>query len=102
MILRPPKSPLFPYTTLFRSSVKLAAARRNASVALLRGDTVESHSRRSEEHTSELQSHLNIVCPLLLSKEILTQLHASSRTKYSSQLGRCCLAIPTALLHYLQ
>src|SRR5260221_3484637 len=65
MIRRPPRSTLFPYTTLFRSTDP--PGRRG------RGDTPrarharESH-RRSEEHTSELQSHSDLVCRLLLEK----------------------------------
>src|SRR5579875_3240302 len=66
---RPPRSTLFPYTTLFRSSPTISAASGDGVVA---GMTV-SHSRRptsrrSEEHTSELQSHSDLVCRLLLEK----------------------------------
>src|SRR5260370_30694527 len=87
MIRRPPRSTLFPYTTLFRSTVVpsrnhcsdvngLYEATRCASVpppidtpilvAVLTGGT--RFAARSEEHTSELQSHLNLVCRLLLEK----------------------------------
>src|SRR6266571_7904411 len=63
MIRRPPRSTLFPYTTLFRSSPR---ARSNPG----RGDHRESSARgRSEEHTSELQSHVNLVCRPLLEKK---------------------------------
>src|SRR5260370_24925378 len=69
MIRRPPRSTLFPYTTLFRSpSTARAPGRRepsSAGSARLR----ECPVRRSEEHTSELQSHLNLVCRLLLEKK---------------------------------
>src|SRR5260370_7339392 len=63
MIRRPPRSTLFPYTTLFRST---RCCHRPARLA--------THHRlppahRSEEHTSELQSHLNLVCRLLLEKK---------------------------------
>src|SRR5256885_3507842 len=81
MIRRPPRSTLFPYTTLFRShSVHLIArqclgdgrAGRAHSVALLvevaRGHAYRQ-SGRSEEHTSELQSPCNLVCRLLLEKK---------------------------------
>src|SRR5688572_31791286 len=79
MIRRPPRSTLFPYTTLFRSSG--AARRRSARPT---GSTDCSHSTtdrcrtcprvtprtsRSEEHTSELQSQSNLVCRLLLEKK---------------------------------
>src|SRR5260370_1153891 len=66
MIRRPPRSTLFPYTTLFRSSASHAT-----SLLFFRG-TVRcppAQRNRSEEHTSELQSHLNLVCRLLLEKK---------------------------------
>src|SRR5690242_20813476 len=91
MIRRPPRSTLFPYTTLFRSSAsnsarassfrqsrRRAADRRNAHVLRSRGGDPcrgwrtrhhQSHRVRSEEHTSELQSHVNLVCRLLLEKK---------------------------------
>src|SRR5260370_4482580 len=98
MIRRPPRSTLFPYTTLFRSKVtgvdvsdamlKEARGRLKAlglaGVSLIRGDDdlsavagafdfvhsfIVSDQARSEEHTSELQSHLNLVCRLLLEKK---------------------------------
>src|SRR6202022_5183851 len=66
MIRRPPRSTLFPYTTLFRSAVigspteSLPGSGRRSS---------EDSSPRSEEHTSELQSHSDLVCRLLLEKK---------------------------------
>src|SRR2546430_5347205 len=80
MIRRPPRSTLFPYTTLFRSErlmrpYELSVVRDDApDRALLRGpDLVEQLHRldepRSEEHTSELQSQSNLVCRLLLEKK---------------------------------
>src|SRR5688572_31547238 len=88
MIRRPPRSTLFPYTTLFRSGI-VAAERAAPAPAVVRIDAdqpaVESHRlagvdpverlrhrrarRRSEEHTSELQSQSNLVCRLLLEKK---------------------------------
>src|SRR5260370_4542611 len=91
MIRRPPRSTLFPYTTLFRSCERRARRRRQpVAVArrrsghdlerqrravpdqqwneLDRGGPADGHDR-SEEHTSELQSHLNLVCRLLLEKK---------------------------------
>src|SRR5260370_21027795 len=69
MIRRPPRSTLFPYTTLFRSSssCRVTAIRgcRCAASKAVFGCPI----MRSEEHTSELQSHLNIVCRLLLAKK---------------------------------
>src|SRR5215204_6057467 len=65
MIRRPPRSTLFPYTTLFRSRVRRAALPRVG-----RGDRRGDPRRpRSEEHTSELQSHSDLVCRLLLEKK---------------------------------
>src|SRR5260370_22419788 len=93
MIRRPPRSTLFPYTTLFRSrvsTVTFGARPRVALSRLLRSGSrgafpfttsarllqkrcaslgFSSSVRRSEEHTSELQSHLNLVCRLLLEKK---------------------------------
>src|SRR2546426_8973807 len=83
MIRRPPRSTLFPYTTLFRSLgapgrfVAECVSRRHAKRVVLgeirRGggeDTAQIHLRhRSEEHTSELQSPCNLVCRLLLEKK---------------------------------
>src|SRR5436190_7725574 len=78
MIRRPPRSTLFPYTTLFRSHLlrardvarqqQPAAEQRNVHrLEVVRRDGVEV--RRSEEHTSELQSHSDLVCRLLLEKK---------------------------------
>src|SRR5688572_31794644 len=86
MILRPPRSTLFPYTTLFRSDEQaLAALEEEAAGAgqrtlVLEGadarggqqqriDGGRGHAARSEEHTSELQSQSNLVCRLLLEKK---------------------------------
>src|SRR5256885_11691355 len=68
MIRRPPRSTLFPYTTLFRSRVRWVAPRPQLERRRreLNADTVNA---RSEEHTSELQSPCNLVCRLLLEKK---------------------------------
>src|SRR5690242_20853093 len=93
MIRRPPRSTLFPYTTLFRSDQRVKDARVfrvrymaryigeiAVGLALRRidfdlGKTIglEHRHDRSEEHTSELQSHVNLVCRLLLEKKKTTQ-----------------------------
>src|SRR5437588_9886646 len=67
MIRRPPRSTLFPYTTLFRSIAPLAESRFNIAKSALKG--LEYAALRSEEHTSELQSHSDLVCRLLLEKK---------------------------------
>src|SRR2546422_7237509 len=74
MIRRPPRSTLFPYTTLFRSVLEarmlaqLFRARLREILHLRLGAEVQA-SGRSEEHTSELQSRLHLVCRLLLEKK---------------------------------
>src|SRR5260221_8372965 len=87
MIRRPPRSTLFPYTTLFRSAMPAAKGREMRNVTRAAGtglnfsidvgsctnpDPVrlrKTKGRRSEEHTSELQSHSDLVCRLLLEKK---------------------------------
>src|SRR5260370_13323338 len=79
MIRRPPRSTLFPYTTLFRSAEAIVLNQNRyqlAELGLTRSFGKISQRfaskfcrTRSEEHTSELQSHLNIVCRLLLEKK---------------------------------
>src|SRR5205807_9591797 len=77
LIRRPPRSTLFPYTTLFRSRVCRGRSRSSPTTSIaICGTTARSsrtspHSRRtrSEEHTSELQSPCNLVCRLLLEKK---------------------------------
>src|SRR2546430_4148987 len=70
MIRRPPRSTLFPYTTLFRSHEHNAAIRHPAILGLEQArDRLERGRLRSEEHTSELQSQSNLVCRLLLEKK---------------------------------
>src|SRR5690242_21831145 len=73
MIRRPPRSTLFPYTTLFRSDRRIfvRAYCHYASVVTPAGERPEGERQgcRSEEHTSELQSHVNLVCRLLLEKK---------------------------------
>src|SRR5437899_7175859 len=77
MIRRPPRSTLFPYTTLFRSIAAIAALRRAAARFPEQGGRLEvlllaaqvAAQKRSEEHTSELQSLRHLVCRLLLEKK---------------------------------
>src|SRR5579864_9677385 len=65
MIRRPPRSTLFPYTTLFRSAGSAVRPSRGRGT----GEPRRRCVGRSEEHTSELQSHVNLVCRLLLEKK---------------------------------
>src|SRR5260370_28771016 len=90
MIRRPPRSTLFPYTTLFRSQAAPDFARvvdgvvaRNACMSA-RGHKQRCQNSRSEEHTSELQSHLNLVCRLLLEKKKTPAIWAPPRANSSS------------------
>src|SRR5437762_6127958 len=102
MIRRPPRSTLFPYTTLFRSEKQNEGdtaprredkpARHKAKrVSSLRGDNPVRHKRadyhhyrqnRSEEHTSELQSPMYLVCRLLLEKKKNNTTNKTKTTKY--------------------
>src|SRR5438270_2524363 len=68
MIRRPPRSTLFPYTTLFRSNAGVPALRCHGIRACGIGQN-QGRIPRSEEHTSELQSQSNLVCRLLLEKK---------------------------------
>src|SRR5260370_26445348 len=73
MIRRPPRSTLFPYTTLFRSRIPDGrygtAGIAHAQIPMVFSRRWVPLEIRSEEHTSELQSHLNLVCRLLLEKK---------------------------------
>src|SRR2546430_13460649 len=102
MIRRPPRSTLFPYTTLFRSRKAMVTAKKL---------TVEQANRifrdpaampaRSEEHTSELQSQSNLVCRLLLEKKKkiivctseMTRTHSTNRYTDDPQI-RLCVQTP--------
>src|SRR2546425_5551213 len=90
MIRRPPRSTLFPYTTLFRSQKFLRASTSFAGVRspvqlIIRGASrkrsLNPSFRRSEEHTSELQSLAYLVCRLLLEKKNTTPGQCGSRQK---------------------
>src|SRR5260370_1560961 len=96
MIRRPPRSTLFPYTTLFRSGRRRGAARRLAGSRACR-PAAGDRRRRSEEHTSELQSHLNLVCRLLLEKK--KKISITLRPHADTQLPRA-RRLPTELLHH--
>src|SRR5260370_23137251 len=102
MIRRPPRSTLFPYTTLFRSNLHKPSMPKLGTEHGIAGDTLTMaclsdpgktlKAARSEEHTSELQSHLNLVCRLLLEKK-----------KKEEQVLSLCATRETGLLkHYVQ
>src|SRR5256884_5374007 len=100
MIRRPPRSTLFPYTTLFRSNGDPNVAKlQGYTIGLydelerISGQSCGLHRTRSEEHTSELQSRLHLVCRLLLEKKKKNQLEIQraqqiSRPSYMQQVSR--------------
>src|SRR2546427_6284369 len=84
MIRRPPRSTLFPYTTLFRSpSTGRTTPVTNDAASLHSHCTAASFVTRSEEHTSELQSQSNLVCRLLLEKK-----KDAGRTSRAQKIGQ--------------
>src|SRR2546427_6945725 len=102
MIRRPPRSTLFPYTTLFRSLLMISRARDRRGRRESQRRAVDSPSDawkatvvrsvstilsyiRSEEHTSELQSQSNLVCRLLLEKKKRARFSGSESTSYASE-----------------
>src|SRR5205085_5722781 len=78
MFRRPPRSTLFPYTTLFRSQIRVKDGQASKGRLFLQTEAING---RSEEHTSELQSQSNLVCRLLLEKK--------KRTAREKSLARC-------------
>src|SRR2546422_3146567 len=93
MIRRPPRSTLFPYTTLFRSrraASEAAGTRRGWKCRRLLHDAARraaARRSRSEEHTSELQSRLHLVCRLLLEKK-KKKLNSALATKINKVIER--------------
>src|SRR5437870_8844955 len=82
MIRRPPRSTLFPYTTLFRSHGDAFHGRSRMVGSRHEGD---EHTTRSEEHTSELQSRGHLVCRLLLEKKKKKQEQNKMKEKFRVQ-----------------
>src|SRR5256885_12163125 len=87
MIRRPPRSTLFPYTTLFRSPAPAAACRWRRRPRRHCGSSAR-RTDRSEEHTSELQSPCNLVCRLLLEKKKYSYEHVRPIQLNPDQLER--------------
>src|SRR5260221_2137862 len=87
MIRRPPRSTLFPYTTLFRSVCARSPGGQSARLGVPGRSGPPAScliSARSEEHTSELQSHSDLVCRLLLEKKKINLLRSSSKRQVTS------------------
>src|SRR5439155_6818418 len=97
MIRRPPRSTLFPYTTLFRSGIYEQPVDRDSAHEMLQNKVAERQQQaqaRSEEHTSELQSRGHLVCRLLLEKKKIglrtdTKAHEKLRPKREFGHGHC-------------
>src|SRR2546430_10701001 len=98
MIRRPPRSTLFPYTTLFRSR---DMGRHAGSLPRRELPTVAHGETRSEEHTSELQSQSNLVCRLLLEKKKKKPQKCSCGVRDGSHEGaeRCARPLGCAVRH---
>src|SRR2546427_1545706 len=102
MIRRPPRSTLFPYTTLFRSGVvdtsgfnkNPVRVRRNQLVQVVHHTDMPKEGVRSEEHTSELQSQSNLVCRLLLEKKKQVAPAPRPRGRRNIFPDRTCCARP--------
>src|SRR5205085_8670434 len=92
MIRRPPRSTLFPYTTLFRSRGLRAHPRPQGAHRHPGPPRPRRCAPRSEEHTSELQSQSNLVCRLLLEKKKKNVKHTTkdSKNRTTQQLTRFC------------
>src|SRR5258708_22165993 len=94
MIRRPPRSTLFPYTTLFRSvqSLTLFSIRfKEGFMAAEKTKVLIVEDNRSEEHTSELQSPDHLVCRLLLGKKKTCRIHCSQGSRRTMSTGRIAL-----------
>src|SRR2546430_9176280 len=98
MIRRPPRSTLFPYTTLFRSDVWASAPTMTFSVTVRSMNGFSFWKVRSEEHTSELQSQSNLVCRLLLEKKKKTTL----LTAYTLTLSESYIDVRSVVARQVQ
>src|SRR5215204_4971105 len=99
MIRRPPRSTLFPYTTLFRS---LEPVDGRALAAVVVDRDVHAGHERSEEHTSEPQSHSDLVCRLLLEKKKMDEIKRLHRASQLEMLPDRYAALRKALIGILR
>src|SRR5207302_6091687 len=88
MLRPPPRSTLFPYTTLFRSRDQQLGKASLIGLSHQAGGTDRRSERRSEEHTSELQSRENLVCRLLLEKKKISYAARTNATRHRHQPNR--------------
>src|SRR5437667_918095 len=98
LLRRPPRSTLFPYTTLFRSPRIPVGSGVGRGISAIYSTSKPAHSSRSrsEEHTSELQSHHDLVCRLLLEKKNYTEslkLPVVSRNPVTGHAGRISVVL---------
>src|SRR5258708_9705979 len=98
MIRRPPRSTLFPYTTLFRS---LISPRRTSRPTPFQGVSVKFFNR-SEEHTSELQSPDHLVCRLLLEKKKIARPFQTVTLLWYTKSLTPYVAVSAAYLQYIE
>src|SRR2546429_6551419 len=102
MIRRPPRSTLFPYTTLFRSCMRhrpvFPPSSACGKLLKIKGMLSSMAAGRSEEHTSELQSRLHLVCRLLLEKKKKTTLHLHLQHELHRLNRQMLVVYATALL----
>src|SRR6266511_5802945 len=89
MIRRPPRSTLFPYTTLFRSARRLRVGAHRVN------EPPCGQAPRSEEHTSELQSRENLVCRLLLEKKKKNHKHYNISQTKKQHINICIIRLAT-------
>src|SRR5258708_22110444 len=102
MIRRPPRSTLFPYTTLFRSPTPARSSSTAACSAITSSVPAPSHSTtRSEEHTSELQSPDHLVCRLLLEKKKMNKSFQEYKMQeFIADNGCHCYSAPCSERYY--
>src|SRR5207253_8285817 len=98
MIPPPPRSTLFPYTTLFRSQPDPLLLREGALFLL----ELERHVERSEEHTSELQSRGHLVCRLLLEKKKKKNKHPNNTCQHRTRLNHIRLFYAATMIDSLR
>src|SRR5438094_3519463 len=99
MIRRPPRSTLFPYTTLFRSHRGVLGRVERESSSLCLDRQTGGDSRRSEEHTSELQSPYDLVCRLLLEKKKKKKCNNTYRARPIVSVDTSVISVHHTSLH---